>query len=248
MNSADILVLILVGAAIGFAGGLFAIGGALIAIPVLTFAFSLSQHDAQGTSLLMALASAIVTMILYARRGLLSVRGSIVMVACSSVAGLAAAQAVRYVSDGALQRGFGSLLIALAVLMWFARLGESDNAQPLPPRLQIVIGTSAGALSGLFVVGGALVAVPILERLGRYSQQRAQATALLMLVPASAFGLCVYGANGFVRWETAVPLAIGALALAPFGARVAIRMQARVLRRCFAVVQACAGLLLLVGR
>jgi hypothetical protein len=33
-----------------FAGGLFAIGGALIAIPLLTAGFSFTQHDSQGDS------------------------------------------------------------------------------------------------------------------------------------------------------------------------------------------------------
>jgi uncharacterized membrane protein YfcA len=34
-----------------FAGGLFAIGGALIAIPLLTAVFAFTQHDAQGTAM-----------------------------------------------------------------------------------------------------------------------------------------------------------------------------------------------------
>lgn len=58
----------------------------------------------------------------------------------------------------------------------------------------------AGALSGLFVVGGALVSVPLLERVSGYSQQRAQAMVLVMLVPASAIGLVVYSSAGYVRW------------------------------------------------
>jgi uncharacterized membrane protein YfcA len=95
--------------------------------------------------------------------------------------------------------------------------------------VQIGIGSLAGALSGLFVVVGALVSVPLLERAAGYSQQRAQAMVLLMLVPASA-------------------LALGAVALAPFGTRTALAMKPRLLRRCFAVVQAGAGLLLVAGR
>jgi hypothetical protein len=106
----------------------------------------------------------------------------------------------------------------------------------------------AGALSGLFVVGGALVSVPLLERVAGYSQQRAQATVLLMLVPASAIGLVVYSSAGYVRWDEALALATGAVALAPLGTRVALAMKPRVLRRSFAVVQAGAGILLIAGR
>ena len=54
-----------------------------------------------------------------------------------------------------------------------------------------ITGRGTGALSGLFVVGGALVSVPLLERITGYSRQRAQAMVLAMLVPASAIGLVV---------------------------------------------------------
>jgi uncharacterized protein len=248
VNIYETLVFLVVGAAIGFAGGLFAIGGALIAIPVLAVAFSLSQHDAQGTAMVMALASALVTMTIYARNGLLSIRGALLMTVCSAVMGLATSQLVRFVPDNVLARGFGAFLILLAAIMWFGHLGESDNERALSAPSQVAVGSIAGALSGFFVVGGALVSVPLLERVAKYSQQRAQATVLLMLVPASALGLVSYAANGFVHWSVAIPLAIGAVALAPAGTKVAIAMRPRMLRRLFALVQAVAGLLLLTGR
>jgi uncharacterized protein len=248
MNIYEFLLFLLVGAAIGFAGGLFAIGGALIAIPVLTVAFSFSQHDAQGSAMVMALASALVTMTIYARKGLLSIRGALLMTGCSAMTGLGTSQLVRFVPDNVLQRGFGGFLIVLAAIVWFGHLGESDNEKALSPPLQVAVGSIAGALSGFFVVGGALVSVPLLERVARYSQQRAQATVLLMLVPASALGLISYAANGFVHWSVAVPLAIGAVALAPAGTKVAIAMRPRLLRQLFSLVQAAAGVMLIIGR
>jgi len=38
-----------------------------------------------------------------------------------------------------------------------------------------------------------------------------------------------------VRWEDALALALGAVALAPLGTRTALAMKPRLLRRCFAV-------------
>jgi uncharacterized protein len=235
------------GAAIGFAGGLFAIGGALLAIPLLVLALGFSQHDAQGTAIPMAVASALVTMTIYARKGLLSLRGALLMTCCSAVVGVAAAQAVRFVPDGALQRGFGAFLILLAVALWLGHLGEHDDDLPITPLGQTAIGALAGVLSGFFVIGGALVCVPVLERVARYSQQRAQATALLMLTPTSALAFLSYAASGYVRWALAIPLAIGAVVLAPAGTRVAVALRPAVLRRLFALVQAGAGVLLLFG-
>jgi uncharacterized membrane protein YfcA len=247
MSFSEVALFVGLGAVVGFAGGLFAIGGALIAIPLLTAGFGFTQHNSQGTAMVMALASASVTLLIYARKKLLRVRDGLIMTACSTALGLASSQMVRFVNDRVLQRGFGAFLIVLAVLVWFGHLGEGDRDSPLSAPVQIGIGSLAGALSGLFVVGGALVSMPLLERAAGYSQQRAQAMVLLMLVPASAIGLVVYSSAGYVRWEDALALALGAVALAPLGTRTALAMKPRLLRRCFAVVQAGAGLLLVAG-
>jgi uncharacterized membrane protein YfcA len=177
----------------------------LIAIPLLTAGFGFTQHDSQGTAMVMALASASVTLLIYARKKLLRVRDGLIMAACSTALGPAPSQMVRYVNDRVLQRGFGAFLIVLAVLVWFGHLGEGDRDSPLSAPVQIGIGSLAGAFSGLFVVGGALVGMPLLERAAGYSQQRAQAMVLLMLVPASAIGLVVYSSAGHVRGKTRSP-------------------------------------------
>ncbi|KWS43416.1 hypothetical protein AL058_25715 [Pseudomonas savastanoi pv. nerii] len=46
---------VLLGAAMGTLGGLFGIGGGLVAIPALGVLFGLDQQLAQGTALLMVL-------------------------------------------------------------------------------------------------------------------------------------------------------------------------------------------------
>jgi uncharacterized membrane protein YfcA len=73
-----------------------------------------------------------VTMVIYARRKVLRIRDGLIMATCITAMGLVASQLVRYVPDAALQRGFGVLLIALAVLVWFAHLGETDNPERFP--------------------------------------------------------------------------------------------------------------------
>jgi uncharacterized membrane protein YfcA len=68
--------------------------------------------------------------------------------------GLASPQPVRFVPDGALQRGFGAFLVALALIVWSGHFGESDEPKALLAPVQVAIGSLAGALSGFFVVGG----------------------------------------------------------------------------------------------
>jgi Sulfite exporter TauE/SafE len=67
MSFSEVALFVGLGAVVGFAGGLFVIGGALIAIPLLTAGFGFTQHDSRGTAMVMALASASVTLLIYAR-------------------------------------------------------------------------------------------------------------------------------------------------------------------------------------
>src|ERR1700683_1864865 len=140
MSYSEVALFVGLGAIVGFAGWLFAIGGALIAIPVLTAGLSFTQHDSQGTAMVMALASAGVTLAIYVRKGLLRVRDSLLMIACSTALGFASSQLVRYVNDAILERSFGVFLIVLAILVWFGHLGEGDRSAPLSNRAQVGIG------------------------------------------------------------------------------------------------------------
>jgi uncharacterized protein len=56
------------GAVIGGVGGLFGIGGGLIAIPVLGLAYGMDQQIAQGTALVMVVPAVILAFWKYRRR------------------------------------------------------------------------------------------------------------------------------------------------------------------------------------
>ena len=55
MSFTTILILLLIGAAAGFASGFVGVGGGIIIVPALVFFLGFSQHMAQGTSLALML-------------------------------------------------------------------------------------------------------------------------------------------------------------------------------------------------
>src|SRR6478672_820626 len=55
MSIFEILLLLSIGLLAGFLSGLIGIGGGLVIVPVLVYAFSMSQKSAQGTTLFMFL-------------------------------------------------------------------------------------------------------------------------------------------------------------------------------------------------
>ena len=103
----------------------------------------------------------------------------------------------------------------------------------------IVIGLLAGALGGLFGVGGGLIFVPALVLLFDFGQVEAEATSLLAIIPVVIAGTWRQHLYGNVRWRTA--LIIGAVAVAgvELGVLTAKSLPEETLQRLF-------GLLLLV--
>ena len=55
INMEIFLYLLIIGLAAGFMGGLVGIGGGVIIVPALVMLLGMSQHQAQGTSLMMIL-------------------------------------------------------------------------------------------------------------------------------------------------------------------------------------------------
>lgn len=67
---------VLMGAAMGTLGGLFGIGGGLVAIPALGVLFGLDQQLAQGTALLMVLPNVLLALWRYNQRNRISLRNA----------------------------------------------------------------------------------------------------------------------------------------------------------------------------
>jgi uncharacterized membrane protein YfcA len=62
-------VLAVFGVAVGAAAGLLGVGGGVLMVPFLTVAAGMSQHEAEATSLLVVLPTAIVASVVLRRRG-----------------------------------------------------------------------------------------------------------------------------------------------------------------------------------
>ena len=95
------------------------------------------------------------------------------------------------------------------------------------------IGLLAGALSGLFGVGGGTVIVPFLVMLLRFDQRLAAGTSLGAIVPTATVGVISYAVHGSVAWIPALLLAAGAVVGAQIGTWLLPRLSLTVLRSAF---------------
>jgi len=120
MDWTQTLVIILIGIAAGFLGGVVGIGGAIIIIPALVMLVGFSQQLAQGATILMmvfpvgALASW-----QYCKVGNADVRTALIPTAGFFVSSFIGAKFANLISQDMLKRGFAVLLILVAVRMLF---------------------------------------------------------------------------------------------------------------------------------
>ncbi|MBU2010907.1 MAG: sulfite exporter TauE/SafE family protein, partial [Gammaproteobacteria bacterium] len=87
----DIGLNVLLGLALGTLGGLFGIGGGLIAIPVLGVLFGLDQQLAQGTALVMVVPNVLLAIRRYHQRNRIDWRHALALGSASFVFAIAGA-------------------------------------------------------------------------------------------------------------------------------------------------------------
>ena len=100
----------------------------------------------------------------------------------------------------------------------------------------IALGVAAGAVAGLFGVGGGIIFVPTLTLILGLSQLEAEATSLLAIIPVALLGSWRQTRSGDVRWRDATIIGLVSVVTAVAGALIADVAPERVLRVGFAIL------------
>ncbi|HYY33656.1 MAG TPA: sulfite exporter TauE/SafE family protein [Gaiellaceae bacterium] len=105
----------------------------------------------------------------------------------------------------------------------------------------VLLGFAAGALSGMFGVGGGILFVPTLSLVVGLSHLEAQATSLAAIIPVAAVGAWQHHRYGNVRWRPAIGIGLASAVGVAGGVVLADALSDVTLRRLFA------GLLIVVA-
>jgi len=232
----EFLMYLVFGAALGTLGGLFGIGGGLIAIPLLGVLFGLDQQIAQGTALVMVVPNVMLALWRYHQRNRIELQHALplaIMGFCFAWLGSIWAVGI----DARTMRiGFVAFLIALSaynlVRMFAANASAASRMNYSWPWLG-VLGAASGTMGGLFGVGGAVVATPVLTSLFGTSQVVAQGLSLALALPSTGVTLMTYAVHHQVNWGIGLPLAVGGLMSISWGVKVAHALPERLLRGLF---------------
>jgi len=245
----DLLLVLSLGAVLGFFGGLFGIGGGIVAVPLFILGFGMEQALAQGTALVLMVPNLLIGWWRYNQHHRLPwLAVAVIGTSATLTTWLTAKLAVR-LDQNVLHWVFNLFILAVGVRMILLRKNPSENQnrsnQPRTAAMPLV-GMLGGTSMGLLGMGGGLVATPLLTTVFKHTQTTAQALSLALVAPSSVVALTTYAAAHRVDWKLGLPLALGGLFTVSAGVAVAHHLPEKALRRSFGTVMVVAAFWLIV--
>lgn len=248
-----ILLFLLLGCFVGFMAGLLGIGGGGIMVPVLTSMFLLQGvpvenvvHLALGTSM----ASIITTSISSLRAH--DVKGAVIWPVVSKMApGIVvgtflATLFVSNISSIYLAIFFSMFMAYVAIQMFSNRVPKADRTLSNNTEL-LIAGSGIGAISAIVSIGGGSLTVPYLIR-QNVDIKKAIGTSAAIGLPISIAGTLGYVINGwesysmgsytfgYVYFPAVLLISATSFFAAPYGAKLAHKLNISTLKKIFAVL------------
>lgn len=103
----------------------------------------------------------------------------------------------------------------------------------------VLIGLSAGILSGFIGIGGGVIIVPALVFFLSLTQHQAQGTSLFVLVmPVVILGLMNYWKTNNVNWQFGLVIAVAFAIGGYFGSKLSLKISPNVVKLVFGFIMA----------
>ena len=261
-----VLVVAMVGAGIfaGLIAGLFGVGGGTVLVPALFYAFGVfgfggeaALHVAVGTSLSTIITTSLRSVAAHRKHGSVDeyvLKGFIPWVALGALIGAGLAGLADKATLGLV---YGVCAVMLGAYMGLGRESWTIMSEVPTGSFRAFIGSILGAISSLMGIGGGAFGSAIMTLAGRPIHQ-AVATAsgfgVAIAIPAT-LGFVIMGWSvegrpplslGYVNVPGFIVLALITGAVAPYGAKLAHRMDKTLLRRSFGAYLAFTALMVMV--
>lgn len=235
-----VLGLLAAGGLAGVLSSLFGIGGGIVLVPVLHYLLGFGWVEATQLSLVAIMVQSPTGVWQHARRGAVAWRVAVPL-AVAGALGVVVGDILQPLLAVAWLKVLFAALMALAALrLAIPQAPLAPDARPLGLVGLAMLGLFAGIVAKLLGIGGGLVTVPVLTLTG-LPVHLAVGSSLVPVFTNAAIASGQAFARG-LDWLPALPLALGALAGVPFGARLAHALKEQGLRRVFAVGLVAAAL------
>lgn len=254
MTIGFLVVLLGLGAFVGFAAGLLGIGGGMLLVPFLNYMLprigipqDLAVHAAIATAMGTIIFTSLSSIRAHHKRGAIHWDVVRLMVPGIVLGG--------FVSGGAIFAMISNELLAIIFVAFvyisalrMLRKSNPDATPVLPPKwVTTAFGFVVGVVSGLLGAGGGFLSVPYLVR-ARIIMAQAVATSAALgffIAVANSLGYIwsgytetknIPGMLGYNYWPALIALTIMSVLTAPLGAAAAHRLPINTLKRVFAAL------------
>jgi uncharacterized membrane protein YfcA len=179
--------LLMIGVIGGILSGLFAIGGGILMVPLLAWRARMDQRRAAATSLVAIVPTAVVSSAAYLLHGDIDVVAGGFVAVGAVVGAVIGSRLLRRLPVTWLRWAFIVFILVIAVRLLLVTPGRGHSI-PLSPWVALGylgLGLVMGIASGLFGIGGGIIAVPLLVSIFAVGELVAKGTALLVSIPTS---------------------------------------------------------------
>lgn len=244
----------------GLVGSLTGLGGGVILVPMLTLGLGVDIRYAIGASLVCVIATSSGAAAAFVREGFTNIRVGMFLEIATTVGALLGTVVAAYISSSTLAVIFGIVLLFSAAQSMRHRVEHTTVTEPgsLGTRLRLAstyphdgeivsYGVErvpagfammfvAGILSALLGIGSGVVKVLAMDRAMHLPYKVSTTTSNFMIGVTAAASAGVYLHRGYIDPILAMPVVLGVLAGATFGARLLARVRVKPLRMLFTVV------------
>lgn len=222
----------------GFLSGAFGVGGGIVMVPMLIWFLGLDQRRASATSLAAIVPTAIAGSITYAAHGEVDWIAAVLIAAGGIAGSFLGTHLLRRLSLGWLRWLFIALLLLIGVrmLLEFPSSSAEIVLNPWTAVGLVALGIFMGVASGLFGIGGGVLAVPIMITLFGSGELIAKGTSLLAMIPTSITGTVQNTRHKLVDLKDAAIAGLAATAASFGGVAIAFLLDPRVSAILFSIL------------
>ncbi|MBI1195806.1 MAG: TSUP family transporter [Gammaproteobacteria bacterium] len=252
---------LVVGAITGICAGLLGVGGGLLYVPALLFLLP-KQGVADAILMHVAVASSLATIVVTSMSSLISharlhgviwdyVRWLSLGIVPGAFIGTMSA---RYIDGVTLRMIYGAFAVLVGVKMAFGWSPTASRPRPMPLAMSAA-GAGIGMISAWLGIGGGTLTTPYLVWRSTPIREAIGTSAAcgfpIAFVAAMSYGLLnpetipggmrVAGLTGLLYWPAIIPLMLGSMLGAGYGARLTHSVPVERLRRGFALLLIALG-------
>lgn len=118
---------------------------------------------------------------------------------------------------------------------FFYKKRNTKNMEKKENTKKILIGITAGVISGLFSTGGGLILVPAFSYLLSLDSVKSRATSIMCILPMVITTSFFYANSNYINWKIGISCAIGGTIGSYLGSKVLNKVPNYILKISFSI-------------